>query len=61
MGHLTNKLLLENGINAYYGYSPNKRDIYQSTEEGSVTDVYSIGLNGKNKKKLIKTGTNEAL
>ena len=50
-------------VTAYYGYSPKQKKIfYQSTEEGSINrTVYSIGLNGKNKKKLTsRQGTNEA-
>ena len=50
-------------VTAYYGFSPKlKKIFYQSTEEGSINrTVYSIGLNGKNKKKLTsRQGTNEA-
>ena len=50
-------------VTAYYGFSPKQKKIfYQSTEEGSINrTVYSIGLNGKNKKKLTsRQGTNEA-
>ncbi|SDR89042.1 dipeptidyl-peptidase-4 [Formosa sp. Hel1_31_208] len=50
-------------VTNYYGYDTNsKRIFYQSTEDGSINrSVYSIGLNGKNKKRLTKnTGTNSA-
>lgn len=50
-------------VTAYYGFNPKlKKIFYQSTEEGSINrTVYSIGLNGKNKKKLTsRQGTNEA-
>lgn len=50
-------------VTAYYGFNPKQKKIfYQSTEEGSINrTVYSIGLNGKNKKKLTsRQGTNEA-
>lgn len=50
-------------VTAYYGFSTKQKKIfYQSTEEGSINrTVYSIGLNGKNKKKLTSSqGTNEA-
>lgn len=41
-------------VTDYYGYDPAKRTIYyQSTENGSINrGVYSIGLDGKNKKAL---------
>ena len=41
-------------VTNYYGYSAKtKRIFYQSTEDGSINrSVYSIGLNGKNKKRL---------
>ena len=50
-------------VTAYYGYDENsKRIFYQSVENGSINrDVYSIGLNGKNKRRLSKNeGTNAA-
>ncbi|MEN8965048.1 MAG: S9 family peptidase [Polaribacter sp.] len=50
-------------VTNYYGYNDKKKTIYyQSVENGSTNrGVYSIGLNGKNKKLLSnKTGTNTA-
>ncbi len=50
-------------VTNYYGYSAKtKRIFYQSTEDGSINrSVYSIGLNGKNKKRLSDNiGTNSA-
>lgn len=50
-------------VTDYYGFdSDSKRIFYQSTENGSINrDVYSIGINGKNKKRLTgKTGQNSA-
>ncbi|WP_353779009.1 DPP IV N-terminal domain-containing protein [Winogradskyella sp. 3972H.M.0a.05] len=50
-------------VTNYYGYdAKSKRIFYQSVENGSINrDIYSIGLNGKNKKRLSKTdGTNRA-
>ncbi|AWX44002.1 Dipeptidyl-peptidase IV [Flagellimonas maritima] len=50
-------------VTNYYGYDQNEdRIYYQSTENGSINrDVYSIGTNGKKKKKLTtRTGTNTA-
>ncbi len=50
-------------VTNYYGYDEDsKRIFYQSTENGSVNrDVYSIKINGKNKKRLTeKKGTNSA-
>ncbi len=50
-------------VTAYYGYDENsKRIFYQSVENGSINrDVYSIGLSGKNKRRLSKNeGTNAA-
>ena len=50
-------------VTAYYGYDEkSKRIFYQSVENGSINrDVYSIGLNGKNKRRLSKNeGTNAA-
>ncbi len=60
------KKQLTNGaweVTKYYGFDPKKKTIfYQGTENGSINrDVYSIGINGKNKKRLTnKTGTNSA-
>ncbi len=50
-------------VTSYYGYDPKSKRIYfQSTEEGSINrSIYSINLNGKNKKKLsAKIGSNRA-
>ena len=50
-------------VTDYYGFNEKKNTIYfQSTENGSINrDVFSIGLNGKNKKRLTqKDGTNSA-
>lgn len=50
-------------VTAYYGFDPKTaRIFYQSVENGSINrDVYSIGLNGKGKKRLTEqTGTNNA-
>ncbi|MDN3491993.1 S9 family peptidase [Winogradskyella bathintestinalis] len=50
-------------VTNYYGFNEKINTIfYQSTENGSINrDVYSIKLNGKNKKRLTnKTGTNSA-
>ncbi|NNE32794.1 MAG: S9 family peptidase [Winogradskyella sp.] len=50
-------------VTDYYGFDDEADTIfYQSTENGSINrDVYSISLNGKNKKRLTKTeGTNSA-
>lgn len=50
-------------VTEYYGYdAKNKKIFYQSTENGSINrDVYSIGSNGKKKKRLTsKEGTNGA-
>ncbi|NER11643.1 dipeptidyl-peptidase-4 [Muriicola jejuensis] len=50
-------------VTRYYGYDPGSRSIfYQSTENGSINrDVYRIGINGKNKKRLtLREGTNSA-
>lgn len=50
-------------ITEFYGYNPkNKKIYYQSTETGSINrGVYSVGLNGENKKALAETkGTNNA-
>ncbi|MBO6880673.1 S9 family peptidase [Winogradskyella sp.] len=50
-------------VTNYYGFNEKANTIYyQSTENGSINrDIYSIKLNGKNKKRLTKTdGTNSA-
>lgn len=50
-------------VTQYYGYDPKTKTVfYQSVENGSTgRDVYAIGLNGKNKKRLSKQdGTNRA-
>lgn len=50
-------------VTRYYGYDPDSRKIfYQSTENGSINrDVYSVELNGRNKKRLTdKIGNNSA-
>ncbi len=50
-------------VTSYYGYDKKTDKIYyQSTENGSINrDVYSIGRNGKSKKRLTeKTGQNYA-
>ncbi len=50
-------------VTNYYGFNEDANTIYyQSTENGSINrDVYSIKLNGKNKKRLtINEGTNSA-
>ena len=50
-------------VTDYYGYdAKSKRIFYQSVENGSINrDIYSVALNGKNKKRLSKTdGTNRA-
>ena len=50
-------------VTSYYGYDDKTKNIfYQSTEEGSINrSIYSIEINGKNKKKLSdKIGTNRA-
>ena len=50
-------------VTAYYGFDDRTSTVYyQSVENGSINrDVYSIGIDGKNKKRLTsKTGTNEA-
>ncbi|MGS2725235.1 S9 family peptidase [Psychroserpens sp. BH13MA-6] len=63
-GKLINQVTSGNWeVTNYYGYDEDtKRIFYQSTEDGSINrSVYSIGLNGKNKKRLTKnTGTNNA-
>ncbi len=50
-------------VTNYYGFDPKSKKIfYQSTENGSTNrDVYSIGLNGKRKKRLTeRVGMNSA-
>ena len=50
-------------VTSYYGYdTKNKKIFYQSVENGSINrDIYSIGLDGANKKRLSsKEGTNDA-
>lgn len=50
-------------VTQYYGFDKkNKKIFYQSTENGSINrGVYSIDLNGRNKKGLsVTTGTNKA-
>lgn len=63
-GHLINQITKGNWeVTDYYGYNKNKNTIYyQSTENGSINrDVYSIKLNGRNKKRLTENkGTNSA-
>jgi dipeptidyl-peptidase-4 len=63
-GKLINQVTSGNWeVTDYYGFdAKNNRVYYQSTENGSINrDVYSIKLNGKNKKRLSKSeGTNSA-
>ncbi len=63
-GKLNNQITKGNWeITDYYGLNEKTRTIYyQSAENGSINrDVYSISLDGKNKKRLsINTGTNSA-
>ncbi|TBN14713.1 S9 family peptidase [Hyunsoonleella pacifica] len=63
-GSLINQVTKGNWeITNYYGYDESNKSIfYQSTENGSINrDVYSVKLNGRNKKRLTKTnGTNSA-
>lgn len=63
-GTLNNKVTGGNwDVTNYYGYNPDNETIYyQSTENGSIKrDVYSIQLNGENKKQLSSlSGTNSA-
>ncbi|WP_394750289.1 S9 family peptidase [Spongiimicrobium salis] len=50
-------------VTNYYGYDKRKKKVYyQSVENGSINrDVYSIGVNGKGKKRLTQeTGRNTA-
>lgn len=63
-GELKNQVTKGNWeVTNYYGYNDDSNTIfYQSTENGSINrDVYSVKLNGRNKKRLTKTnGTNNA-
>ncbi|OIQ18214.1 S9 family peptidase [Lacinutrix sp. MedPE-SW] len=63
-GKLINQVTKGNWeVTNYYGYNPkNDRIYYQSVENGSINrDVYSIKLNGTDKKRLTTaTGTNNA-
>lgn len=63
-GKLRNQVTKGNWeVTAYYGFDEkNKTIFYQSVENGSTgRDIYSIGLDGKNKKRLSsQTGTNDA-
>ncbi|WP_439128148.1 S9 family peptidase [Polaribacter sp.] len=63
-GKLINQITTGNWeVTNYYGYNKDKKTIYyQSVENGSTNrGVYSIGLDGNNKKLLSnKTGTNTA-
>lgn len=63
-GKLINQVTSGNWeVTDYYGFNEDNNTIYyQSVENGSINrDVYSIKLNGKNKKRLTKTdGTNNA-
>ncbi|WP_179348012.1 S9 family peptidase [Winogradskyella pacifica] len=63
-GKLINQVTKGNWeVTDYYGFNEKANTIYyQSTENGSINrDVYSIQLNGKNKKRLTeKAGTNSA-
>ncbi|SEH93641.1 dipeptidyl-peptidase-4 [Paenimyroides aquimaris] len=63
-GSLNNKVTSGNWeVTDYYGYNPDNKTIYyQSVENGSTKrDVYSIQLNGKDKKQLSSlSGTNSA-
>jgi dipeptidyl-peptidase-4 len=63
-GNLINQVTKGNWeVTNYYGYDEKNNTIfYQSVENGSINrDVYSISLNGRNKKRLTKgDGTNSA-
>jgi dipeptidyl-peptidase-4 len=63
-GKLINQVTSGNWeVTDYYGFDAKNNTVYyQSTENGSINrDVYSIKLNGKNKKRLSKSeGTNSA-
>ncbi|MGC6432258.1 MAG: S9 family peptidase [Jejuia sp.] len=64
IGELKNQITKGNWeVTDYYGYDENsKRIFYQSVENGSINrDIYSIKLNGRDKKRLTKSeGTNRA-
>ncbi|WP_178990380.1 S9 family peptidase [Winogradskyella schleiferi] len=63
-GELINQVTKGNWeVTSYYGFNEKSNTIYyQSTENGSINRaIYSIKLNGKNKKRLTETeGTNSA-
>lgn len=63
-GQLLNQITKGNwDVTSFYGFDKeNKKLYFQSTENGSVNrSIYSIGLNGKNKKELSQEeGTNTA-
>jgi len=63
-GKLINQVTKGNWeVTNYYGFNQKENTIYyQSTENGSINrDVYSVKLNGRNKKRLTqKEGTNSA-
>ncbi|MBP2832592.1 S9 family peptidase [Aquimarina sp. U1-2] len=63
-GVLINQITQGNwDVTQYYGYDPKSKNIfYQSVEDSNVNrDVYSISLEGKNKKRLSsKDGSNDA-
>ncbi|MDG2431494.1 S9 family peptidase [Flavobacterium sp.] len=63
-GKLKNQVTKGNWeVTSYYGFDEKSKTVfYQSTENGSINRaIYSIGLDGKNKKGLsTKTGTNGA-
>ncbi len=63
-GKLINQISRGNWeVTNYYGFnSKTNRIFYQSTEEGSINrSIYSVKINGKNKRKLSqKTGSNSA-
>jgi dipeptidyl-peptidase-4 len=63
-GKLKNQVTKGNWeVTTYYGFDEKSKTIlYQSVENGSINrDIYRIGLDGKNKRKLSsQTGTNDA-
>jgi dipeptidyl-peptidase-4 len=63
-GKLKNQVTQGNWeVTAYYGFNEKSKTVfYQSVENGSINrDIYRIGLDGKNKKRLSsETGTHEA-
>ncbi|NNK88047.1 MAG: S9 family peptidase [Flavobacteriaceae bacterium] len=63
-GELINQVTSGNWeVTSYYGFDQdNNRIYYQSVENGSINrDIYAIGLNGRNKKRLSdKEGTHSA-